>query len=173
MWNQLPSVFITWPLTDMILWTGIPYVSEAEQAKVKLAEFKGKLEQIQTDKGESEKHLALLKAGEAEMGKVLGIFDLRKRVDELRSWFREKTAHCHEVQECQDDWQSYYADQVRTKLHADWDGDFQLLTQKIVDPLRTVEPEVAETITGQLTDARGVFEANLFYYFMGLNVFGI
>jgi DNA repair exonuclease SbcCD ATPase subunit len=134
---------------------------KAEQAKVKLAELKGKLEQIQTDKGESEKHLALLKASEAEMGKVLGIFDVRKRVDELRSWFREKTARCHKIQECQDDWQSYYAGQVRTKLQADWDSDFQLLRRKIVDPLRTVEPEVAQTIAEQLTDVRGVFEANL------------
>lgn len=133
----------------------------AEKAELKLANLKGRLERIAADKTEREKRLGLLKDSKTGMGKALGIFNVNRRVDELRRWFRKKAAGCDQVRECKDDWQGYYAREVRARLQADWDGDFDFVNREIVDPLRPVEPEIAETIVGRLSEAREVFEANL------------
>jgi preprotein translocase subunit SecG len=133
----------------------------AERAERQLADLKARLARIAPDKAAQEKRLARLGDSETGMAEALGIFDVGKRVDGLRRWFRETAAGCGQVQDCRDDWQGYYARAVRAKLQADWDADFDFVAREIVDPLRPVEPEIAETIEGRLTEARRIFEANL------------
>ncbi len=96
------------------------------------------------------------------MERTLASFDAGQRVDNLRQWFKDTAFAGNRDPDCEGDTDSAYLScLVKQKLEADWERDFSLIRQEVIEPLRTIAPAVAVTIEGEMSAVKKTYRERL------------
>jgi multidrug efflux pump subunit AcrA (membrane-fusion protein) len=140
--------------------------ADAEAARVDLATLTDRLADIDRQKSEVGKSLAVLRENTSRVTEVLASFDAGTRTTDLRNWFQQMADASYSAPDpaCTidpSDSSVYFGCMVRNKLHADWDSDMQHIEETIVLPLSKIEPETADAIGQAIAGVRATFEAEL------------
>ena len=87
---------------------------------------------------------------------LLDSFDAQARTEELREWFGQVEPN----PACEGQPQVYSC-MVRNKLHADWDADFRKIRERIIAPIRNIDPGEAEVLEARIVQTRAMFDSKL------------
>ncbi len=111
-----------------------------------------------------------LESAIAGIERGLASFDADQRVADLRDWFFNTDFWSDRDPECQDIAEDNAEDEseriylrcmVRKKLESDWQQDFALLRQDVVDPLRDIAPDVAGAVEDEVSAVKRRFRERL------------
>lgn len=93
---------------------------------------------------------------------TLASFDADQRVGDLRTWFFDTALSANRDPECENtERRVYLRCLVKKKLEADWQHDFSLIRQKVIEPLGEIALAVAETIETELSSIKRTFGERL------------
>lgn len=93
---------------------------------------------------------------------TLASFDADQRVGNLRTWFFDTALSANRDPECENtERRVYLRCLVKKKLESDWQHDFSLIRQKVVEPLGEIALAVAETIDTELSSIKKAFGERL------------
>lgn len=93
---------------------------------------------------------------------TLASFDADQRVGDLRSWFFGTALSANRDPECENtERRVYLRCLVKKKLETDWQNDFSLIRQKVVEPLGENALAVAEAIETELSAIKKAFGERL------------
>ena len=128
----------------------------AESVRDELVLSTKNAESIQLKMSSNQEKLDELVKTTDAIDELLDSFDAQARTEELREWFGQVEPN----PACEGQPQVYSC-MVRNKLHADWDADFRKIRERIIAPIRNIDPGEAEVLEARIVQTRAMFDSKL------------